>query len=292
MNWVWTHSRSRHGARLVLLAIADCASGDGTNAWPSIAELKRKAALSEGSVHTALRELVTLGELAVEYNAGPKGCNRYRVLMPDRPSTPPAKTRPPQKLDPPETVPPQNLGGSVSAQLNGHTPLVSAPPSKSVPSPQNLRPGVPKTAPVTVNEPSRLIDQIAATANKLAVIPGDDDLILKATIGMIHQRTAEVIDGARARFIAADILTGRRTRDPVAYVRKAIRNEPDPRGRWLTVALPADAGKRDGIRQSPLLAAVPQPRPDWCRECDERTRMTGEDTPRRCPNCHPLRRAS
>jgi hypothetical protein len=34
------------------------------------------------------------------------------------------------------------------------------------------------------------------------------------------------------------------------------------------------------------------PKPPWCRECDERTRMTGEDTPRRCPNCHPLRRAS
>jgi hypothetical protein len=47
MNWVWTHSRSRHGARLVLLAIADCASGDGSNAWPSVAELKRKAGLGE-----------------------------------------------------------------------------------------------------------------------------------------------------------------------------------------------------------------------------------------------------
>ena len=46
MNWVWNHSRSRHGARLVLLAIADCASGDGGNAWPSVAELKRKTGLS------------------------------------------------------------------------------------------------------------------------------------------------------------------------------------------------------------------------------------------------------
>lgn len=32
-------------------------------------------------------------------------------------------------------------------------------------------------------------------------------------------------------------------------------------------------------------------RPEWCRECDERTRLTG-DPPHRCPNCHPLRRAS
>ena len=54
MNWVWTHSRSRHGARLVLLAIADCASSDGGNAWPSVAELKRKAGLAERAVQTAL----------------------------------------------------------------------------------------------------------------------------------------------------------------------------------------------------------------------------------------------
>lgn len=33
-------------------------------------------------------------------------------------------------------------------------------------------------------------------------------------------------------------------------------------------------------------------RPPWCRECDERTRMTISDRPARCPNCHPLRRAS
>lgn len=31
------------------------------------------------------------------------------------------------------------------------------------------------------------------------------------------------------------------------------------------------------------------PKPGWCGQCDERTRMTGEDSPRRCPDCHPLR---
>jgi hypothetical protein len=28
-------------------------------------------------------------------------------------------------------------------------------------------------------------------------------------------------------------------------------------------------------------------RPAWCRECDEETRLTHEDRPRRCPRCHP-----
>jgi hypothetical protein len=28
-------------------------------------------------------------------------------------------------------------------------------------------------------------------------------------------------------------------------------------------------------------------RPPWCGECDEATRLTDEDKPRRCPDCHP-----
>jgi hypothetical protein len=28
--------------------------------------------------------------------------------------------------------------------------------------------------------------------------------------------------------------------------------------------------------------------PNWCGHCDERTRLTDEDRPRRCPDCHPM----
>lgn len=41
---------------------------------------------------------------------------------------------------------------------------------------------------------------------------------------------------------------------------------------WITAAQPAQPG-----------------RPTWCGLCDEQTRLIGVDTPRRCPNCHPLR---
>lgn len=44
--------------------------------------------------------------------------------------------------------------------------------------------------------------------------------------------------------------------------------------------------------QAAKSARAAPPKPPWCRECDERTRMTGEDAPRRCPNCHPLREVS
>jgi hypothetical protein len=143
MNWVWTHSRSRHGTRLVLLAIADCASGDGGDAWPSIAELKRKSALGERAVQTAIAELVTLGELRVDYNGGPRGCNRYRVIMGHTPA---------------ESAPPQNLRGSTgrkakSRQARVQDPAESAPPQISQEPPQNLHPTPAESAPVTVLEP-------------------------------------------------------------------------------------------------------------------------------------------
>lgn len=83
MAWVWTHSRSRSTARLTLLAIADCANDAGAEAYPSTATLARKAGLSERGVRAAVTNLVTLGELNVEYKTGPRGCNRYRVIMQD-----------------------------------------------------------------------------------------------------------------------------------------------------------------------------------------------------------------
>ncbi|MGH3415019.1 MAG: helix-turn-helix domain-containing protein [Actinocrinis sp.] len=143
MTWVWNHSRSRHGARLVLLAIADCASGDGGNAWPSNAELRRKSGLGERAVQASLAELVKLGELEVRYNEGPKGCNRYRVVMNDTP----AESAPPQKLRGPDGRKPK------SSQAKTDNPAESAPPQISQEPPQNLHPTPAESAPVTVLEP-------------------------------------------------------------------------------------------------------------------------------------------
>lgn len=130
MNWVWKHSRSRHGARLVLLAIADCINEDRPqdSAWPSVAELAAKTALKERAVRAAITELAVLGEIKVEYNAGPKGCNRYRVI-----TATPAKNAGVQKLQGAESAPLQNLQGDANSQVNGRDPADSAPPAKSAP---------------------------------------------------------------------------------------------------------------------------------------------------------------
>lgn len=131
MTWVWNESKSKKNARLLLLAIADCAADDGTNAYPSNAELQRKTGLSERAVQSTLGDLVTLGELMIARNAGPGGCNRYRVVMT------PADSAPPQILHPAGSAPPAEPAGADSAPL-----------------PQDLHRTPADPAPVTVLEPS------------------------------------------------------------------------------------------------------------------------------------------
>jgi hypothetical protein len=151
MTWVWNHSQARHGARLVMLAIADYMNGGHSWAWPSMAALAEKTLLKERAIQVAIADLAKLGELEVDYNGGPKGCNRYRVLM----STP-AESAPPQNLHPADNAPPQNLRGSESPQASTQDPAESAPPADNAP-PQNLHHPPAESAPGTVIEPKTKI---------------------------------------------------------------------------------------------------------------------------------------
>lgn len=148
MTWVWDHSRTKNGARLVMLGIADCAAGDGTNAWPSMPELVRKTNLSERAVQNGIREGERLGELKVELNAGPGGTNRYTILM-----RTPAESAPPADFAPANSAPPQNLHPQGFPQVNPGNPANPAPPAESAP-PQNLPHPPAESAPGTVLEPS------------------------------------------------------------------------------------------------------------------------------------------
>ncbi|HEY8977711.1 MAG TPA: hypothetical protein VIN75_26085 [Burkholderiaceae bacterium] len=151
IEWVFKHSRSKNGARLTLLAIADaCHSPEGTGAWPSMAELVEKTQLSERAVHDAIAVCVKLGELWVGLNQGPKGCNRYAVLMTG------AKSAPPQNLHPAKSAPPAEsapVHAPESSQVVQEKGADSAPPADIAP-PQNLHPGGADSAPGTVREPS------------------------------------------------------------------------------------------------------------------------------------------
>lgn len=63
MTAVWDHGPADSTQRFVLLALADNASDDGGNAYPSIPEMARKCALSERTVIRAIDALVKSGYL-------------------------------------------------------------------------------------------------------------------------------------------------------------------------------------------------------------------------------------
>lgn len=163
MTWVWQSSRSKKNARLLLLAIADCAAEDGTNAYPSVAELMRKTGLSERGVQSTLGDLVELGELKVQRNAGPGGCNRYKVVM-----------------APAESAPPAEAAGAESAPPAKRSPRKSRTPQETTPTPAEPAPG-------TVLEPSEKI----SSSKRSSKPPSDPDSAEEST-GQRVNRLARV----------------------------------------------------------------------------------------------------
>lgn len=94
IQWVWDCSESKNAERLVLLAIADNAADDGSHAYPSVAEICRKANLSERGVQAALARLVKSGELHIHVGGGRGHTNYYTVIMK------PCARQTPQKVHP------------------------------------------------------------------------------------------------------------------------------------------------------------------------------------------------
>lgn len=170
ISWVLEHSKSRNGARLVLIAIAERAKPNGTGAWPSIKDLMKRANLAERSVQSGIKELERIGELKVGWNKGPGGSNLYTVLM----YQPPAESAPPQILHPADSAgvetetnsdtipqdPPQNLHPAESAPPQ----ILRDPPAESAPEPSLNRPTKKKTSsPSSATRGTRIPDDFAMT---------------------------------------------------------------------------------------------------------------------------------
>ncbi|MEV2238801.1 helix-turn-helix domain-containing protein [Micromonospora sp. NPDC049891] len=107
MSWVWDHSPVGGTDRLVLLAIADCAADDGTDAWPSIATLARKTRVDTRTVQRVIRRLVEGGHLMVDTTAGGRKSNTYTVVM--------SESDPRQNATPGSTPPPAESQGTPGA---------------------------------------------------------------------------------------------------------------------------------------------------------------------------------
>lgn len=79
-DWVWEHSASKNTARLVLLAIADKASGHDVSAYAGSTFLMRRSNASRTAVIKAVDSLIGLGELEIVLGStGPHGETRYRI---------------------------------------------------------------------------------------------------------------------------------------------------------------------------------------------------------------------
>ena len=62
-SWVYEHSRATGADRLVMLALADSASREGTNACQSASTLAKMAALSKRTVWRSIDRLIHMGEI-------------------------------------------------------------------------------------------------------------------------------------------------------------------------------------------------------------------------------------
>lgn len=87
MSWVWKKSTATGNDKFVLLAIADNAWDDGSNAWPSVTTIARKTGLGIRTVQRCIKNLEDRGELAVMERNGHS--NLYRVIMADTQSPEP-----------------------------------------------------------------------------------------------------------------------------------------------------------------------------------------------------------
>lgn len=77
---VFDHSKARLANRLVLLALADYAHDDGTNAFPSVDTLAGKAGVDRRTVQRALADLEAAGEIA-KTGATRRGVTIWRLLL-------------------------------------------------------------------------------------------------------------------------------------------------------------------------------------------------------------------
>lgn len=132
ISWVMDHSRSRLGARLVLLSVANHAHADGTGAYPSKATIAREAGLSPRQVQRLIRELEDLGEVRVLRGEGPRGAHLYDLPM----------VREGRQSDSPQEAPggDNGGGGGDNGGPGGETPTSPEPSTEPSSEPKDLAP--------------------------------------------------------------------------------------------------------------------------------------------------------
>jgi len=80
MGAVWEGSRHSGSELLMLLAFADFSDDQG-NSYPAVRTVAAKCRMQPRNANYILKALQDSGELQVRPNEGPKGTNRYRIVL-------------------------------------------------------------------------------------------------------------------------------------------------------------------------------------------------------------------
>lgn len=274
MNWVWEQSPVKGNERLLLLAIADCASDDGTNAFPSKQKLQDKTKLDLSTIRRIVKRLEQQGRLAV-YRSEQRGrANVYNVVMasPDQAvdnSGEPVDSavedlsevgaqRLPGKLPPRQDDPPEGAHGA----LGGGT----APP---LPSGTIMNPMAEADA-----------DAQPATVDNQPVDP-----VSSAVLSQLGP-SWHLSDQDRRRLaplIVDKVAAGWPVNGLAAYL------SANPKG--VVSAVAVLASRLNDLPEPTRNSSLLLPKPEWCGVCDptSRQRRNDDDQAYRCPICHPLR---
>lgn len=257
MNWVWDHSPAKGTELLMLLAIADNAADDGSNAFPSVSTLARKTRLDERTVQRIIRKLASQEQLHVDERGG-RQSNRYTVLMREELSTPPAKRRSRQ-----------NATGGVEAapgvaELRHPSPgtAVSPEPPSTALETSSAAEGAPTRA-----EEGKSIEDIDAVLDGLGPAW---QLTPKQRQRLAPKVVEALAAGWSARKLSAHLgANPDGVKSPAAVLSARLDD------------LPPATGENSPAAQ----------RPTWCGTCDEPSRTVERTDGRwtRCPQCHPYR---
>lgn len=274
MNWVWEQSPAKGNERLLLLAIADCAADDGTNAYPSKQKLAEKTLMDQSTVRRLVRRLENNGFLVVDRSDQRGRANVYAVVM--RPS------------DQAVEHPAEAVDGDVDnvAEVGVQRPRGNVPPRHSGPERGAHGPPGGGTAPPqpsgTINEPLAG----ATTSKKTTAVDNEPiDPVSAAVLSRLGS-TWRLSDQDRKRLapiIVEKVADGWPVNGLAAYL------SANPKG--VVSAVAVLTARLEDLPEPKRDASTPIPKPEWCGECDPATRQRINDDERqfRCPICHPLR---
>lgn len=274
MNWVWEQSPVKGNERLLLLAIADCASDDGTNAYPSKQKLKDKTKLDLSTIRRIVKRLEQQGQLVV-YRSDQRGrANVYDVVM----------TSPDQAVD--------NSADAVDKDVDNFPEVGAQRPPGKLPPRQEGPPGEANRAPgrgTAPPQPSRTIKNPLAEADTdITPAPVESRQIDPVSAAVLSQLgpSWHLSDQDRrrlAQLIVEKVADGWPVNGLAAYL------SANPKG--VVSAVAVLTSRLQELPEPKRNPSISMPKPEWCGECDpiSRQRINEDDTVCRCPNCHPLR---